>query len=541
MTLRYIRLSVILKPAWLLTALMAAVAVVSAQEPFTSTLPIVVIVTDNDPSASSHLPINDSVKIGASMKIIYSEDAELFSLADTANPEHLNYNGRIAIKTRGHTSLNTDKKSYSIETRKADNVSNNNMSLMGMPKENDWVLSGLFMDNSHIRDALTYALGRRTGHYAPRTYHCELFLNGNYRGLYMLTEKIKVDKNRVNIKKMDTDDTTGDAITGGYIIKADHPDDGEPIAWSESSLIGFLDVFYINHYPKPEDIMPQQNEYLHDYFNRFERALRRSDTSSTSGYPAFIDLPSFIDYMLVCEVASNADSYQYSTFLHKDRNGKLCAGPLWDFNQAYGNDPEGRDGYDVWQFNNGSNTGSTFWNALFSRSFFRKKMKTRWLQLIDNGSLALDSTMSLIDSLSDAVVSAAARDRQRWSYNSDYSQSIDSLKNWLTMRYAWLDEQLRPANAIDNYQFSIINSQFSISPNPTSGILHIVLTPESTERMLSDGINADIFNSVGTNVAHHTSFLNNFSIDLNPLPPGIYTLRLSFADGHSLYHRIIKR
>lgn len=522
-------------PAWLFLAMLAFVVRASAQQPFASNLPIVLIVTDNDPSAT-HFPINDSVKIGATMTIIYADGTNSYSLADTNNPSLLNYNGRIGIKTRGHTSLKSNKKSYSVETRKADDVSNNNVPLMGMPSENDWVLSALYGDNSHIRDALTFALGRRTGRYAPRTHHCELFINGDYRGLYMLTEKIKVDKNRVNIKKMTAADTCGEALTGGYIFKADHPDDNEPVAWTTFSRPGDIDVIYIHHYPKPEDITQQQHNYLYNYFNSFQDAVNRNDTSSASGYLSLIDLQSFVDYMIICELASNSDSYQYSTFFYKNRNGKMCAGPLWDFNQAYGNDPRGRDGYDVWQFDNGSNTGSPFWVKMFRQRFFRKKLETRWKQLTSSGPLSLDSTMALIDSLSCTITEAALRDRNRWEYNSNHSQCIDSLKTWLELRYAWLDMQLHNNNSIVSPQLSDNDYPLSIYPNPTTNQIRIVL-PEENE--LTNCTKIDIINSIGATIMSLTPTENDFTADISHAPSGIYLIRLSTANGQQFNKRLV--
>lgn len=509
--------------------LLAFAGRVGAQQPYSGSLPIIIITTDTT-------PVDIHGKTGATMTIIYSKTAGHYSLSDTNNASLVNYKGRIGIKTRGHTSLHSPKKSYSIETRKADNVSNNNVSLMGMPKENDWVLNALFLDNSYIRDALTYEIGRRTGHYAPRTHHCELFVNGDYKGLYMLSEKIKADKNRVDITKMSPADTMDDALTGGYIFKADHPDEEEPVAWTTTSLAGDMDVTYIIHYPKPENIAPQQLEYLREYFDAFERAARRFDTTEATGYPGIIDVTSFVDYMLVCELASNADSYQYSTFFHKDRNGKLCAGPLWDFNQAYGNDPKGRDGYDVWQFDNGSNTGSTFWNNFFKRKYFHRKMEKRWQQLTGNGPLSIDSTMALIDSLSDALRQAAINDRQRWENVSDYSQSIDSLKHWLRMRYAWMDEQLRPTTGIDNPYFS--TNRLSVFPNPTDGWLNIRLPDDFSP---TSGMNAEIFDMAGTRMMTLSIKNNNAAIDIKSLPKGLYTLRIATDEGHQCNQTIIRR
>ena len=112
------------------------------------------------------------------------------------------------------------KKQYALETQ--DDLGNNlNVPLLGMPAENDWILYAPYSDKSLIRNVLAYKLSWDVGRYASRTRLCELVLNGDYRGLYVLMEKIKRDKNRVDISTLNPDEITGDDLTGGYIIKID--------------------------------------------------------------------------------------------------------------------------------------------------------------------------------------------------------------------------------------------------------------------------------------------------------------------------------
>ena len=177
-----------------------------AQEDFFSRLPIVIINTDIDAVTGQPAPITDEPKVGASMKIIYVNEETGNWLSDSTNPDRLQYDGRIAIEIRGSTSQLTEKKSYGFETRLADGVSNNNVSLLGMPKEHDWILNGFYYEDSYLRDPLTYTLGRRTGHYAPRTHYCELFLNGTYQGLYLFSEKIKREGNELTLHLTPTHD-----------------------------------------------------------------------------------------------------------------------------------------------------------------------------------------------------------------------------------------------------------------------------------------------------------------------------------------------
>jgi hypothetical protein len=161
-----------------------------------SNLPIVIISTD------FNREIPDAPRILASMKIIYKGIGVRNSLSDQNSVGSLNYNGRINIETRGSSSQALPKKQYSLTTLMADNVSNNNVSLLGMPKENDWILSGLAFDASLMRDYISYSLSRAIGEYAPRNVYCEVVINGDYIGLYLLQEKIKIDKNRVDLVKI---------------------------------------------------------------------------------------------------------------------------------------------------------------------------------------------------------------------------------------------------------------------------------------------------------------------------------------------------
>ena len=174
-----------------------------------SNLPIVIINTGGK-------IIVDEERITAHMGIIDNEEDQLNNLNDPLN----GYDGQIAIELRGSATMGYPKKSYRFETQDADGE-NNNVSLLGMPKENDWILYGPYDDQSLIRNVLAYGLSNDMGRYASRTRFCELVIDEDYRGLYILLEKTKRDKNRVNIKKMDANDSAGDSLTGGYIIKID--------------------------------------------------------------------------------------------------------------------------------------------------------------------------------------------------------------------------------------------------------------------------------------------------------------------------------
>jgi hypothetical protein len=413
-----------------------------SQEFTSSNLPIVVIETDGG------VNIPDEPKVLATMKIIWHQDGSRNYMSDIDNPEFLNYDGRIGIERRGYSSqMVSDKKPYGLETLQDDDVTNNNVSLFGMPAENDWILNPLAYDQTGMRDVLAYELSNQIGQYASRSQYCEVVLNGNYRGLYVFMEKIKVDKNRVNIEKMDETCNQPPEVTGGYIVQANRADN-DPLAWTMQTYLmsWWWPVYteFIHHYPKHEDITSTQNDYIHNVFLDLESVAHNYDTDITTGIPSVIDIPSFVDFMIMAEFTSNVDVYHLSTFFHKDRCGKLRAGPIWDYNLAFGYDAFGnRSGYDVWQFDNQDNTGPRFWKDLFDTDEFRCYLAKRWFELTESGMpLDYDLVCSRIDEIDMLITEAIGRDNQRWNQMSQHAQYVENMKNWIQLRIDWLNQNI---------------------------------------------------------------------------------------------------
>ncbi len=423
-------------PSIVFIQLIMPVVLLNGQSLTNSNLPIVIITTDGGVS------ITDEPKVPASMKIIYRGPGQRNYVSDKNNPSYLNYNGRIAIELRGSTSQTRPKKCYGFTTRQENNLTNNNVSLLGMPEENDWVLGGMVFDPALIRDYLCHNLSRRIGEYSSRTAYCEVIINNDYKGLYILQEKIKADDNRVDVIKIQPTDNSLPALSGGFITKADKTTGGDPVAWTMYSWIGYT-ISYIHHMPEPEDVTAQQNSYIKGEFLKLETAAKNYNSSKVNGYPSIIDIPSFIDFMIMNELASNADAYTYSTFFHKDRNGKLRAGPLWDLDLTYGNDLF-MSGFDrsktnVWQFQDGGNDGSKFWRDLFKNSDYRCYFSKRWNELTATGQpLHRDSIHAFVDQTAALIGEAVSRDYQRWSITGSFSERITALKSFISDRITWM-------------------------------------------------------------------------------------------------------
>lgn len=413
-----------------------------------SNLPIVLITTDGG------APIPDEPGVKGNMKIIYRGPGQRNYLTDQNTPAFLNYSGRIDVEIRGSSSQESPKKNYGFTTLMADNLTNNNVSLMGMPPENDWILGGMVFDTAMIRDFLTLSLSRRIGNYAPGSEYCEVVVNGNYRGLYMLQEKIKADNNRVDVHKITATDNLTPSITGGYITKADKSTGGDQIAWTMYSWFGPA-VEYIHHFPKPEDATTQQTNYIRGEFFKLETAAKNNDISLINGYPSLIDVPSFIDFMLLSEFAGNPDAYQYSTYFHKDLNGKLRAGPLWDIDLSYGNDLFqwylDRSKPDIWFFQDYQNDGSRFWRDLFYNTQFRCYLSRRYNELIQPGQPLNQSNLeSHIDLIVTTIDEAVVRDYARWAKTGSHAQRIAGIKTFIAARLIWLSANIGSFSACSN-------------------------------------------------------------------------------------------
>jgi len=417
-----------------------------------SNLPIIVIDTQgkNIPSA---------YKIDAHMGIIDNGPGVRNNVNDPFN----NYDGKIGIEIRGSSSQMFPKKQYAVETR-LENGENNNVSLLGMPEENDWVLYAPYSDKTLIRNVIAYTLANKIGRYASRTRLCEVVLNGSYNGMYVLMEKIKRDNNRVDISNLWPEEISGVDLTGGYIIKIDKTA-GENVRGWTSPFPPYNGsdrrIFYQFHYPKPDEIVPEQEEYIQDFILDFEMTLFGSEYGDPLyGYSNFIDIESFVDYFLLNEISKNVDGYRLSSFFYKDREDKdnaLYTGPIWDFNLAFGNADYYNGQYiDDWQADF-KGYGDSFqipfwWLKLRADKAFSDRIITKWSNLRDS-IFSDDQLLFLVDSLTTLLDEAKDRDFEKWPrlgsyvwpnpYIFDtYEEEINYLESWILDRVVWIDDVL---------------------------------------------------------------------------------------------------
>lgn len=494
-----------------------------------SDLPMIIIESNEFGIPFSH------VEVPAAMKIIDHNGEQLNHPSDT----DYTFNGLISIEIRGASSSYFPKQSFNIETRNADG-SNNNVSLLGMPAENDWRLISPITDRSLLRNTFTYELGRKQGHWEPRSKYCELILNGEYMGLYALTEKIKPDKSRLDISKLGDTDLFGDDVSGGYLF------------WKSSDMP--LQIFY----PNSNKLQVEQDAYLKTFFECYWDAIFRDNwLDGKIDYKNYIDTESMLDYMIICELSHDHDKYNQSTYMYKDRSNKdsfIHFGPLWDFDYAFGNSSESM-GTDQWNF---SRSSGTQFRRLFQDTSLTHRFAEKWhSQRL--GFLHTDSLYALIDSLSAHFANARKRDSLVWEAYTTvnvyfamdtvyrYDQVIHNLKNWIQRRVTWIDIWIDSINypykvvEPDDITQHIQEQKLNVYPNPFSDKLNIELDCSST-----GNLQLELYNTLGQLVhiwaldAIRKGWQNHTLLIPNGIPPGLYNLSINQNGNEISNTRIVK-
>ncbi len=445
-----------------------------AQTLTTTTLPIVIIDTQGQ-------TINDEPGIVCSLTIINGASG-VNNVSDPANE----YNGKAKVEYRGCSSQNYPKKPFGIELRSTTDVTASiDSALFDFPAESDWVLNPSYIDKTFTRDVLAYHMANASGHYASRTKYVELILNGDYQGIYIFQEKVKRDVGRINVNRLDPGDLGTNSITGGYVVKVDKScgnyDPNHRWASAYSSPGGTQPHFWQTDYPNDGDIVAQQFTYIKNHISAFETMMASS--SFCAGYGAYIADSTFTDYMLAEELSSNADAYRFSTYLAKQRNsrgGKLSAGPVWDFNLAFGflTSPfnGNTESYQGWRYTAPGDPSFPvpfWWGKLLTCPAFGSKFVARYQQLRQT-VWSTPVLMAFIDAqyatLNEGTSSPFSRNFEKWpiigvptwgdqpAYNgATLVDEFTHLKTWLTNRLNWMDGAI--------CQFAPLTTA-SISTNP---------------------------------------------------------------------------
>ena len=521
-----------MKPIYLsiLAALLFFSQPITAQVPgiTSSNLPLVVINTNGQ-------TIVDGSKITSKMKVIDNAN-HINKPTDPGN----NFDGTIGIEYRGGKAKPAEQNPYTIETRDASG-SNLNVSLLGMPEENDWILLANYNDKTLIRNALSFEIFRKMAHYSPRAKMVEVIVNNVYQGIYFLTEKIKQDKGRVDISKLTSADVTGDAVTGGYIFKIDSYDATN--SWkSNYTSIDHPEkpVYFVYDDPAATDLVAQQKTYLQSAVNSFEKVLYSSGyQNQTTGYPAWIKINSWLDYFIVSEFSRNINAYKKNCYYFKNKDSKdtkIHSGPVWDFDSGYKNldacSPFSATDGSGWSYKINdcpdNKTNSNGWIVrLLQDPAFASAVNARYT-LMRNSYLSSGYLNNFIDSVQNLASEAQVRHYTKWNILSSpvgdaevdaqpatYDGQVLKFKNWIQTRLAWLDVHIpSDITSVPNEQ---LEPEFSyrIFPNPGSDLIYIEASSKIQDVEIIQGSGQSVLHLSGIS-AYETQ------VNVSKLSSGIY-------------------
>jgi len=364
--------------------------------------------------------------------------AQLTMGATADFPQALNLSTRI--KGRGNSTWNLDKKPYRLKFDSKSKV-------LGMTSDKDWALLANHTDKSMLRNAVALCLGKVLGmDYTPSAHHVELRLNNDYLGLYQLVEHVKVADHRVNIGAAAASADDADA---GFLLEIDARLD---------ETYWFRSLRYMPYTVKSDVLEPVQVEHIQAVVNAMESALFGENYRDPEvGYAAHLDVEALVDFYLINEYLRNNDAFYSSTYVTRERGGKLKFGPLWDFDLAGGNSkffdnmsPTG------WWVRDPSNHNTRYMHRLFSDPAFEQHVQARWRYLRKQ----LPALQAYIRQSADTLQASQARNFQRWDVlNTPISPSplalgsfdaeVAHLQFWLAQRAQWMDEQWVPSTEID--------------------------------------------------------------------------------------------
>jgi len=300
------------------------------------------------------------------------------------------------IKGRGnYTWTGFDKKPYRLKL-------DSKQPLLGMKKSKHFGLLAHTDDNlGFMRNIIGFELSKRLGlAWTPEARPCELVLNGDYLGIYFLTELIRVDKDRVNIVEQADMVTDPEAITGGWLVEIDNYDTDPHVAITEGN-----DQPIIFTYKTPEILSAEQENYLRTQMTAINEAIYTSDKTSTE-WEKYIDIDELARYYIVQEVMDDCESFHGSCYMYRDlgADNKWEFGPVWDFGNAY----HRSIGKYIWQ---DATFNQTWIGEIYKFPRFQEKVKEIWADFVTNRSQGMKD---FIISTAQSIEAAARSSYQRW-------------------------------------------------------------------------------------------------------------------------------
>ena len=414
---------------------------------------------------------------------------------DNKEPGHLvfrgpdgsvQYDGELDhVKTRGNSSMQFKKKNYQIKLAKGTD-------LLGMGKAKKWILTGNYRDKSYLRNQAVLDLAAAIGlDYTPEHTAAELYINHEYRGLYLFSEKVEIDKDRIAFanlekatekvnseppekskmvgKKSSTKGhfkaydipTDPEDITGGYLIEYE----SYPVRYGMEASAYMTKKGGVLVSKSPEYVSSAQMQYISSQMQSFENAIMAEDgkdPESGKHYTEIADVESMALKYMVEEISENYDGNSSSQYFYKPQDsisGKIYAGPAWDYDSTFGSYAAKHNAKYVlnpeylW-IAKGDKTA--WYPALYRHEDFRQKVAELWqekarpaVEVLLGKREAGETGMQSIDRLAQSIEDSAAMDRQRWprpdvsstvaQTGGSFSENVRFLKNYLEKRYHFLN------------------------------------------------------------------------------------------------------
>lgn len=329
----------------------------------------------------------------------------------------------LTVRGRGNSSFKMPK--YGMKLEFKDKVS-----LFGMPKNRDWALIANFGDKTHLRNYMMTRISEWLGaKYTPRMQFVELYLNRKYMGLYLLSETVKVAKNRVNIAENDS----------SFLFEREGEKKLDPPFVTSNMGNSF-------HIKSPKNLSESSKKMLLDHLNDFESFLDSAKRKSDNRMKEWIDVDDFLPYYWIQEYSKNEDgNFSRSIFMTWEKGGVIHFGPLWDFDLAFGNESyEQNQPAEDWYIRN-----YRWFRLIFNDTVIRERAAQYWKENRHLFKALIDSIPVYEKIISRAVDNEYRRwpvlqNKENWALKDPYytyDEAVDSMKTWMERRYNWIDER----------------------------------------------------------------------------------------------------
>ena len=402
---------------------------------FTTTLPVIYINTQGQQIGKEN-KIECNIALGV-------DDGKPHSIE--AMPQALY---RARINYRGASSYSKfDKKQYRIKFLKDHSDKAQNVALCGMGKNSEWVLNGPYLDKTLVRNKLIYDLARETGQWAPDSRFCELFVDGEYHGVYLAIEPVTNGDSRLRLSKF--------GLVSGktpYLVERNRDSLVDEALVTYGKEMGYTNLSMYIDYPSSSNLTERQEQYIREDISAFERVLYGEDfLDEYTGYRNYIDMDSWVDYFIINEFAMIRDAGNLSTYAYKKMEGKLQLA-CWDFNNGFDNYPEYiLDGTGFETINN------SWLDRVSQDPVFIDRVVERYRQLRET-TLSQEHIDALLKSYQDQLGEAIDRNFQIWGGSFDdnilvgknaqgqsrdirsYDEAMEQLNTMIRKRLEFLDE-----------------------------------------------------------------------------------------------------